>query len=76
MSDCKFFVPDKNTPRDKIGQCQKIIDYIRRGGTTEKAEELARTQLNGGYRSVHFTILVVDSECNANRGCMKFEPIS
>jgi len=74
-STCKHFVSDRETPRDHLGQCQKIRDYIQRGGTTAKAEQLAHDQLNGGYRSVHFTLLFVDSECNSARGCTKFEGV-
>jgi len=72
-STCKHFVSDRETPRDHLGRCQKIIDYLQRGATTAQAEKVAREQLNGGCRSVHFTILFVDSECNAERGCTKFE---
>jgi hypothetical protein len=73
MTNCKHFISDSDTPRDGIGQCHKITDYLKRGGTIEKAAVLASDFLNGGVRTVHNTMLFKKSECNELRGCAKFE---
>lgn len=75
MTACKHFISDSDTPRDGIGQCHKIVDYLKRGGTIEKAVKLASEQLNGGVRTVHNTMLFKKAECNETRGCAKFEAI-
>jgi hypothetical protein len=75
MPNCKFFISDSDTPRDGIGQCHKITDYLNRGGTIEKAVTLASDFLNGGVRTVHNTMLFKKSECNEQRGCAKFEAV-
>ena len=73
MTNCKHFISDSDTPRDNLGQCHKIVDYLKRGGTIEKAVTLASEQLNGGVRTVHNTMLFKKSDCNEARGCKKFE---
>ena len=73
MTTCKHFTPDTHTSRDKLGKCQKITDYLQKGATIAQAENVAKTQLNGAYRTVHFTFLFVEDECCESRGCAKFE---
>ncbi len=85
MPNCKFFISDSDTPRDNLGQCQKVVDYISKGATTQMVDKVAKEQLNGGYRlgidgkgdrvGFKMILLFLRAECNETRGCAKFEPI-
>ena len=75
MTDCKHFISDSDTPRDNIGQCQKIVDYLKRGATIEQAVKVAGEQLNGGCRTVHNIMLFKKTECNEARCCKKYETV-
>ena len=83
MTTCKHFISDSDTPRDNLGRCQKVIDYINKGATTAMVDKVAKEQLNGGYRlgidgkgdKIGFKLILLfnKSECNETRGCAKFE---
>jgi len=70
---CKNFKPDHSTELDGWGQCQKIIDFSKKGATPAMIAQRIREDLNGGLKSGENNYIFEGACCNRERGCTKFE---
>jgi hypothetical protein len=67
MTQCKHSKPQF----DNFGKCQKVQDFLAKGATRDKTEQIIRDRLNGAVRMPGGYMF---ENCDESRQCQYYEP--